>query len=611
MTTLKDTLEVAGSAAATSAGPAGDHAKTESPGLRADAVSLEVPVRVHGSRIAEVVRGITPHTEPFEEQTTSMIVFPQGGVLRMSTPVTAGQMMVVTNLKSGHDAICRVVKVRAYGPSQTYVEIEFTNRQQGYWGVQFAGEEVEPARAFAPLPPPPSSAISTTVRVEASNAIESSPKMMPPAPTSVAPVPPAAAKRPDPPPVFSVPVKPVAPPLSARNTQPHKSESSFVGIGEQEEVQPAASTTSFKTKPERTVAPAASLSIAELRGDGLLAAPISTSLGSGIPGEMTGLSDDPEETTATQQPSQPEPVPSTAVFTPVAQSASAQKVFGARFDALAPAVADQANEAPSSGTHWFLIATGIAALLVAAVGGAFYLHLLPGVKSSARPESAPPAMSSPATYSNSSVGPAPATNSAPSPAAQSTPQTAASAASSAGAPGMTVRTTEPVIANRAQPVAAANHKQEKTLPDMSAALAAHPVSVQHAASDDAGSAPSMEGGESSAGELQQMSSAANIAPPLPPPARIKVGGDVKSPVLISSVMPIYPSMAKSSGIAGNVVLQASISPAGIVVATKVLSGPPVLRQAAVDAVRRWKYRPAMLNGDPVAVDITVTMAFHN
>jgi TonB family protein len=609
MTPLKDTLELAGSAADIPAAPAVEHAKPESGGLRADAVSLEVPVKVHGSRVAEVVRGITPHTEPFEEQTTSMIVFPQGGVLRMSTPVTAGQMMVVTNLKTGHDAICRIVKVRAYAPSQSYVEIEFTNRQQGYWGVQFAGEEAEPAKALAPLPPPPP--ISTTVRVEASNAIESPAKVMAPAPTSAVPVPPAAVKRSEPPPVFSAPVRPVGPPLSAQNTQPSKAQSSFVGIGEQEEVQPAASTTSFKTKQERTVAPAASLSIAELRGDGLLAAPISTSMGSGVPGEMTDLSVDLEETTASQQPSQPEPVRPTAVFTPVAAPASPQRVFGARFDALAPAVGEQANEAPSSGTHWFLIATGIAALLVAAVGGAFYLHMWPGGKPSARPESAPPALSSPATYSNSSPVPAPATNSAPSLAAQSTPQTAASAAASPGAPGITLRTSEPVIANRAQPVAAPNQKQEKTLPDMSAALAAHPVSAQHAASEDAGSAPSVDGGESSAGELQQMSSAVNIAPPLPPPARIKVGGDVKSPVLISSVMPIYPSMARSTGIAGNVVLQASISPAGSVVATKVLSGPPVLRQAAVDAVRRWKYRPAMLNGDVVAVDITVTLAFHN
>lgn len=609
MTPLKDTLEVAGSAADLSAAPAVEHAKPESGGLRADAVSLEVSVKVHGSRVAQVVRGITPHTEPFEEQTTSMIVFPQGGVLRMSTPVIAGQMMVVTNLKSGHDAICRIVKVRAYAPSQSYVEIEFTNRQQGYWGVQFAGEDTEPAKPLAPLPPPPP--ISTTVRVEASNGIETSPKFMPPAPASAVPVPPAAVKRPEPSPVFSAPVKPVAPAHSARNTQSNKAESSFVGIGEQEEVQPAASTTSFKTKQERPVAPAPSLSIAELRGDGLLAAPISTSMGSGVPGEMTDLSSDLEETTASEQPLQPEPVPPTAVFTPVAASASGPKVFGARFDALAPAVGDPAKETPPSGTHWFLITTGIAALLIAAVGGAFYLHMWPGVKSSARPESAPPAMSSPATYSNSSAVPAPATNSAPSPAPQSAPQTAASAAASPGDAPVTVRTSEPVIANRAQPPAAPNPRQEKALPDMSAALAAHPVSAQHAATGDAGSAPFVDGGESSAGELQQMSSAANIAPPPPPPVRIKVGGDVRSPALIYSVMPLYPSVARSSGITGNVVLQASISPAGFVIATKVLSGPPVLRQAAVDAVRRWKYRPAMLNGDPVAVDITVTLAFHN
>jgi periplasmic protein TonB len=605
MTPLKDTLEVAGSVADTSTAPAVEHAKPESAGLRADAVSLEVPVQVHGSRVAEVVRGITPHTEPFEEQTTSMIVFPQGGVLRMSTPVTAGQMMVVTNLKSGHDAICRIVKVRAYAPSQSYVEIEFTNRQRGYWGVQFAGEEIEPAKALAPLPPPPP--ISTTVRVEASNAAENSPKIAP-APLSAVSVRPAAVKRPEPPPAFSVPAKPVAPPLSARNPQPSKIESSFVAIGAQEEVQPAASTTNFKSKQERTVAPAASLSIAELRGDGLLAAPMSTSLGSGVPGEMTDLSADLEDVTASQQPLQPEPVPSTAVFSPAAAPASPQRVFGARFDALTPAVGDQANAAPSSPTHGFQIATGIAALLVAAAGGAIYLHLWPGAKSSARPESAPPAMSLPAAYSNSSAVPGPATNSAPSPAAQSTPQTPASAASSA--PAITLRASDPVIANRAQPVAAPNLKQEKALPDMSVALAAHPVSAQHAASD-AGSAPSVDGAESSAGELQQMSSAVNVSPPPPPPARIKVGGDVKSPVLVSSVMPIYPSMAKSTGIAGNVVVQASISPAGIVVATKVLSGPPVLRQAALDAVRRWRYRPAMLNGDPVAVDITVTLAFHN
>jgi protein TonB len=59
------------------------------------------------------------------------------------------------------------------------------------------------------------------------------------------------------------------------------------------------------------------------------------------------------------------------------------------------------------------------------------------------------------------------------------------------------------------------------------------------------------------------------------------------------------------------VIQASISKTGTVVATKVLSGPPVLREAAVNALLHWKYKPATLDGLPIAVDITVTMSFHN
>ena len=263
-----------------------------------------------------------------------MIVFPQGGVLKMSTPVTVGQMLVLTNLKTGHDAICRIVKVRAYAPAQSYVEIEFTNRQQGYWGVQFAGEEAEPAKTLAASA---TSAISTTVRVEASNSCGDAEIscLRPPAARYACP-----REAPEPSPVFSAPVKPAAPEPCCT---PNKPESSFVGIGEQEEVQPAASTTSFKTKQERIgCAPLASLSMSELRGDAHAAAPISASMGSGVPGEMTDLSSDLEETIASQQPSQPEPVPATAVFTPTgATSASGQKVFGARFDATAPAVSDK------------------------------------------------------------------------------------------------------------------------------------------------------------------------------------------------------------------------------------------------------------------------------
>ena len=101
--------------------------------------------KVHGSRVTEVARGVAPHTEPFEEETSTMIVFPQGAVLRMSTAVSASQMLVVTNLKTRQDAICRVLKVRTFSNMQGYVEVEFTHKQPGYWGAIFPGEGPAPS----------------------------------------------------------------------------------------------------------------------------------------------------------------------------------------------------------------------------------------------------------------------------------------------------------------------------------------------------------------------------------------------------------------------------------------------------------------------------------
>ncbi len=116
---------------------AGLQPQTTAGQVHSDAVSLEVSLKVHGSKVSAAGNGAAPQTEPFEEQTTSMIVFPHGGVLRMSTAVNAGQMLVLTNLKSRQDAICRVVKVRTYSNTACYVEIEFTHRQPGFWGVYF------------------------------------------------------------------------------------------------------------------------------------------------------------------------------------------------------------------------------------------------------------------------------------------------------------------------------------------------------------------------------------------------------------------------------------------------------------------------------------------
>lgn len=604
MTPLKDTLEATTSVAEVPITQPSERPKSESGQLRADAVSLDVPVKVHGSRVTDVVRGITPHTEPFEEQTSTMIVFPQGGVLRMTTAVAAGQMVVLTNLKSGHDAICRVVKVRNYAQTQSYVELEFTNRQSGYWGVRFAGDEVEPVKAFVPPPPPPvpSIAIPPAEKIEAkpSQGISWAP---------AANLQPQASNLAEPTVILS-PAKPVSPTVE-RIAPSNKLESSFVAIGAQEDVQPAAAPTSGKKKVERPPTPAASLSMAELRGDVHVAAPVSTSLGAGVPGEMTDISEDLAESAQEKAP---------ATFGRLAAGAGAasahsapQKAFGARFDSSALGVSDEAAAAPKqSGPNWFLIATGIAALFVVGAGGVFYSHVWQSVKpASASVPAAPPAALSTTSQGEIASGQTPASNSVAQVNQPNTP-------TALNSPSVAVRVGEAPIGNtnkesapaRVQPSAPVSQRVTKLMPDMSAALNAHPVSAQRSMSSDA-DAPSVDSGAASpAGELQGIAANSQVAPPPPPAAPVRIGGDVQAPKLLSSALPIYPSIARTTGVEGSVVVEASVGETGNVVSTKVISGPPMLRQAALDALRRWKYQPATLNGQPVAVQITVTIQFH-
>src|SRR5271168_1437777 len=228
----KDSVEVASPAGETAVSQPASQPKS-APGVRSDALSLEVPVKVHGSRVVEVARGTAPQTEPFEEQTVTMIVFPQGAVVRMTSPVNVSQMLVLTNLKTKQDSICRVLKVRPNANLGSYVEVEFTHRQQGYWGVSFSSDS--PAAPSAIAPP----------KID----LESQPRPpYAPPPSTIFPVAPAA--KPSAATTVTLDTKPaVVAPTSAPFVPTLKPESSFISIGSQERVQEAASATSTTTKP--------------------------------------------------------------------------------------------------------------------------------------------------------------------------------------------------------------------------------------------------------------------------------------------------------------------------------------------------------------------------
>lgn len=103
-----------------------------------------------------------------------------------------------------------------------------------------------------------------------------------------------------------------------------------------------------------------------------------------------------------------------------------------------------------------------------------------------------------------------------------------------------------------------------------------------------------------------------IAPPPPKPvapARIRVGGNVQSAMLVRQVQPIYPQIARTAHISGTVVLHAIIAKDGTIQELQYVSGPPLLMRAAMDAVREWRYKPTLLNGEPVEVDTTISVVF--
>jgi periplasmic protein TonB len=99
------------------------------------------------------------------------------------------------------------------------------------------------------------------------------------------------------------------------------------------------------------------------------------------------------------------------------------------------------------------------------------------------------------------------------------------------------------------------------------------------------------------------------APPKPAQTRIRQGGAVQAAMLVNRVQPTYPPLARQTRISGTVRLHAIISKDGSVQQLEVLQGHPLLVQAALDAVRQWKYRPTTLNGDPVEVDTTIDVIF--
>ncbi|HYL84815.1 MAG TPA: TonB family protein [Candidatus Angelobacter sp.] len=317
-----------------------------------------------------------------------------------------------------------------------------------------------------------------------------------------------------------------------------------------------------------------------------------------------------------------------------------EAVSEVRVPEFGSALAIDENRVPvatgSKGSGKGLLFGAIAAgVVLAAAGGWWYMNQQPaathsGVSASSAAISSPsPALTAPpkpeaaAPASVSVQSEPPVTRNSPAEtgaAGQNRPAASSAAAASPSLSVVSIRNAQPSPSSSGKAnasAAAENSRQAQPEEERKSSLGevrlAAPKVSQNRNSQSTGDADagvSLEDGQSdnAADALGSGLSVGNKGPTAPA-APLPVGGDVKQAKLITSVQPIYPELAKNQHVSGNVTIDALIDANGRVTTMKVMSGPTLLHQAAMDALKQWKYQPAMLDGKPVAMHLTVTLQF--
>jgi protein TonB len=125
-----------------------------------------------------------------------------------------------------------------------------------------------------------------------------------------------------------------------------------------------------------------------------------------------------------------------------------------------------------------------------------------------------------------------------------------------------------------------------------------------------GGVPGGVPGGSMGGVIGSVLSSTPVAvPKIATPQRVRVSSGVQSGLLVRRVNPTYPPLARQARIQGVVILQAQISKDGNIENLQLISGHPMLAPAAIEAVKQWKYKPYLLNGEPVEVETQVQVNF--
>lgn len=613
-------------------------------------VALEVSVTVNGARTVEG----SDKREPFSETSKTVLIFANGAVIRLASTVAPGQLLFLTNENTKKEVVCQVVKSKNYRSVSGYVELEFTEPAPGFWGMRFPTERATPAAQAGAR--------------ASSNAPQSAPKVNPSAPVNSTPAisqsfsPVSKAQPPAPPAEAARATTPTkaqttasSGPASDPETEALKQEAARL----QEQLsgllfsQSAGSRTQPHTPKTEAPVPETKAKVIEItpRPEPVTTAPAAKPVGQPTPGMQSEVTP-PQKATldlaaeevkipAWLEPLARNAATSAPVETPARTEAihyeepvpvaEAGEASGALFSSEGPAPTfssqlfgeDNAEPAETSGKSGKGLLMGLVAagVIAAAAAGTWYFgfrHPATATAQTAAPMFATLPASSSSSNGANSQQPSGAAQSnsfaANSGVAASKPRAAETLRATAGGnPPQVVnaRETEKIEANRNATV---GHTPAETVAEQpkkpalgEVKLAAPTVSAQQVSNGDV-SAPHIGGGAVAAG-ADAMSPGLIAGNSSQPAAPVPVGGEVKSARLLHSVPPTYPPLARSQRVSGDVRIDALVDATGHVTTMKIVSGPVLLHQAAKDALHQWRYQPAMLDGKPVPMHLTVTVQF--
>jgi len=724
------------------------NAATAEPVNKPQPVALEVPVTVNGARAVEG----SDKREPFSETTATVLIFGNGGVIRLSSSVAPGQLLFLTNERTKKEVVCQVVKSKNYRNVSGYVELEFTEPVIGFWGMRFPGDRLGPAQPAAPqavpagptavggtpLAPKPAAPVVVAKEAELKH---SQAKVLVPAPQDseipapwkvhapvatipVAPAPPIVPAVPvssTPHAVAeSIPEKPVEPfpafdlprtsdvkaSIFAPPPQASASPSAFSPVSSPsvQEAQPATP----PSQPPLAHAPAASdpetealkLHTARLqeelstllfqKPEEVKPAPATPSVDRqtvvGVaakvlefaqrepspapvkPAEPARLAPPPPKSSLDDQelkiPAWLEPLARNAAApvstqelierekakrlaektnveesitepAPMVEEESVPELQVPNFGSALPT--DDTSlalegESRSSGKGLWIAAIAAGVLLLA--GGGWWFanrQTISAPSSAASADTRTLQASVPSTAPQSqphadAQAQAPAISPVQSnPAPQSTafsltnPGSNSSSVASANSSTVPVRNQQAtknsqndgatvVAASSVEPVPAAPKKPALGEVRLASPVLAKRGKAQDSSDADPGLALNVDQPETTDAPLAAGLAVASKGPAAPA-TPLPIGGDVVQARLVSSVAPVYPQLAKNQHVSGDVRVDALIDADGRVTTMKIVSGPTLLHQAAMDSLKQWKYKPASLDGKPVPMHLTVTIQF--